>query len=228
MPILYFRCILVDSENISLYYRLDMQDKVAQVLATTEDTLARLSGDYAAARDYELATAALNIASEISLLRNRWSKASEANPQAGKVAASFAAVQSPRSDSRTHSTRQKTKRFEYPKFYRRGDSLIKIGFSKPGGEYEHKAPKYVLLLLASAIQRAGAKQGRFSMNDILPLTAASGEEVPSYQPYLCLNWLRSSGLIRQHGRQGYSIQQPNDLPASIEAEWKQLTTLNRP
>jgi hypothetical protein len=103
----------------------------------------------------------------------------------------------------------------YPKFFRNGENLVKIGWSKAQRtEYEHKAPLSVLSDLAAAISAASAKRPRLTMESILPLKCSrDGTEVPSYQTYLCLAWLRKQGLVLQHGRQGYSVRPKADLPA---------------
>ena len=41
------------------------------------------------------------------------------------------------------------------------------------------------------------------MEDVLPLGYAGGKEIPSYQAYLALAWLRSVEAIRKDGREGY-------------------------
>ncbi len=51
------------------------------------------------------------------------------------------------------------------------------------------------------------------MEENLPLKdPADGTEIPTYQVYLCLAWLRQAKLVEQHGRQGYS------LPSSAHLE----------
>ena len=112
----------------------------------------------------------------------------------------------------------------YPRFLRDGNHLIKIGWSKKEkAQYEHKAPKAVLHLLLASLIAAGREGHRFTTDDVLPLREASdGAEVPSYQAYLCLAWLRSEGLIEQHGRQGYSLPNPDLLTASLEKCWERL------
>ena len=63
------------------------------------------------------------------------------------------------------------------------------------------------------------------MDDVLPLKdPVSGTEVPAYQSYLCLAWLRSVGIVTQHGRQGYSLAKKDDVAARTEECWRQLAT----
>ena len=63
------------------------------------------------------------------------------------------------------------------------------------------------------------------MGKVLPLKdAANGSVFPDYQSYLCLAWLRSGGLVIQHGRQGYSLPKGIELDKSIETHWVNLPT----
>ena len=120
--------------------------------------------------------------------------------------------------------RSATKRGRYPVFMREGEYLVKIGWSKSEkAEYEHKAPKRVVLSLASTLSRIGGSSRRITMEKVLPITdPANGSEVPSYQAYLCLAWFRSVGLVVQHGRQGYSNVRGRDLEPGVEEFWQQL------
>lgn len=113
---------------------------------------------------------------------------------------------------------------EYPKFFRNGDVLVKIGWSKTQKtEYEHKAPFSVVSDLATAISQASSRKKQFAMDTILPLkSSADGQEIPSYQTYACLGWIREEGLIIQHGRQGYSLKPKTELTISIQELFKRL------
>lgn len=112
----------------------------------------------------------------------------------------------------------------YPRFLRRGDSLIKIGWSKrEKSEYEHKAPRQTALLLARATADIG-KDGRiFQIDALLPLINPKDKsEIPNYQVYLIVAWWRSAGLLDQHGRQGYSIPNASQLQQAVESAWTKL------
>lgn len=193
-------------------------DSVKNVLADTERTLVELAGQAANAKDYDRATVILGLARELSTLADKWRYATAAT----QIPSTVENGESANGSQATGRRSRRTKKGSYPKFFRLADSLCKVGFSKSEGEYEHKSPKAILFLLAEAVQRAGHKGAQFTMNDILPLTSAEGSEVPSYQAYLCLSFLRSAGLIEQHGRQGYSISNSEDFTSSIQARWQQL------
>lgn len=112
----------------------------------------------------------------------------------------------------------------YPRFVRRGDQIVKIGWSKrEKSEYEHKAPRKAAQVLAKAAAEAG-KDGRiFQINALLPLSdPKDGSEFPDYQVYLVIAWWRSVGLLDQHGRQGYSIPNSSQLHQAVESAWTNL------
>jgi hypothetical protein len=111
----------------------------------------------------------------------------------------------------------------YPKFFRNGHGLVKIGWSKSEkAEYEHRAPIPVLDQVVAAIERASKRQ-RFAMDDVLATIAMpDGTEIPSYQTYLCLAWLRYETLVLQHGRQGYSVKPGLELATEVRARFSKL------
>lgn len=122
------------------------------------------------------------------------------------------------------NTKKAAMRPVYPRFLRRGDLLVKIGWSKrEKSEYEHKAPRQAAFVLARAAADAG-KDGRlFQVNALLPLTdLKDGSVVPDYQVYLVIAWWRGIGLLDQHGRQGYSIPKANQLQQAVESAWMKL------
>ena len=111
----------------------------------------------------------------------------------------------------------------YPKFFRQGDQLVRIAWSKKEKkEYQHKAPKSTLTALARAMAEIG-KDGRiFSTDDFLPISESDGTEVPAYQAYVGIALLKQTALIDQHGRQGYSIPRLGEFKDDVEAVWTKL------
>lgn len=124
----------------------------------------------------------------------------------------------------TDVSKKSTVRATYPRFLRRGDHLVKIGWSKrKKSEYEHKAPREAALVLARAAADVG-KDGRiFPVDALSPFIAPKdGSEIPDYQVYLVIAWWRSAGLLDQHGRQGYSIPNSSQLQQAVESAWMKL------
>ncbi len=110
----------------------------------------------------------------------------------------------------------------YPKFVRLNEDLHKIGWSKKAKkEYEHKAPREVVDLLAERLVEVGTSGELFTTEDIFPLGRHDDSEIPSYQAYLALAWLRALGVLVQHGRQGYTLATTPIKPL-IEAAWAKL------
>jgi hypothetical protein len=110
---------------------------------------------------------------------------------------------------------------QYPRFERDGDRLIKIGWSKKAREqYEHRAPRDAVVAFVQSL--SNVKLGAtFAIESLLPIADVSGEELPSYQVYLVLAWLRSVGLIEKKGRDGYVMRTRPDQHA-IDSNWEEL------
>jgi hypothetical protein len=116
---------------------------------------------------------------------------------------------------------------DYPRFFRRSDQLVKVGWSKrEKAEYQHKAPRQAVEAVVEALQLPRVDQDPLSIPGLLPLKTSAGEEIPPYQVYLCLAWFRKLGLIRQHGREGYTVGQPATLLKDVAAAWDALERLH--
>ena len=113
---------------------------------------------------------------------------------------------------------------EYPKFLRDGDRLIKLGWSKKDRrEYEHKAP--VDVCRAVCFRLAEAAEGHvFRMEDFFPITNADGQEIPTYQSYLVLAWLRSMSLIERTAKDGYRWLTNSFDEAAFTEAWNKTST----
>jgi len=115
-------------------------------------------------------------------------------------------------------------RHDLPRFERDGDRLVKIAWSKKDrAEYEHRAPLSVVVVLLDAIRERKGEGAVFETPDILPLPGPHrGKEVPSYQAYLALAWLRQEGIIIKHGRNSYILTPNTATPERIDELWKAL------
>jgi len=172
--------------------------KAQAALAKCESELRTLLGQAASAGDYD------------SVLKlTSWAR----------TVAALAGVSPPPPPLPTKSpTRKKALVTNYPRFERRGDSLVKIGWSKrEKAEYEHKAPLRAVAMVADEVMKKGAEGRIFQISALPPCLAPDGETiVPDYQVYLIVAWWRAKGLLEQHGRQGYSIPKPNDFASAVE------------
>jgi hypothetical protein len=107
----------------------------------------------------------------------------------------------------------------YPLFYRSRSGLVKIGWSKKKkAEYRQTAPWEAVQAVVRAIEQRGGSGEKFDFGELLPVRAENGNEVPKYQAYVVLAWLRHEHLVTQHGRQGYSLPKAgrlSDLAADL-------------
>jgi hypothetical protein len=120
-------------------------------------------------------------------------------------------------------TASKHAREAYPRFFRQGDQVIRIAWSKrEKKEYRHKAPHGALRALAKAMAEKGAEGRVISTDQFLPIRDVGGVEVPNYQAYVGISLLKQTGLIDQHGRQGYSIPRIAEFKDAVESVLKKL------
>lgn len=114
-----------------------------------------------------------------------------------------------------YARRARSRHRTLPRFERDRDRLVKVSWSKRAkAEYEHRAPRDVVLLLLEAIRRTKGEGALFETPVILPLVD-NGREIPSYQAYLALAWLREEGIIKKKGRNGYILKPNTATPEFI-------------
>jgi hypothetical protein len=130
----------------------------------------------------------------------------------------------PPRNAAAHTNRTGRPSRSFPRFEREGDKLVKIAWSKKErAQYEHKAPRQVVDLLIEAIRSQKGEGAKFEAPDVLPLTdRKSRKEVPSYQSYLALAWLRNEGVVTKHGRDGYSLKPTAATTERLNELWKAL------
>lgn len=189
-----------------------------QILRDAERSLQALLASAATEGDYSAVPSLMDWARQLGKL------ASELGPPASKRTPDQRLAGSAASrKSKKPQKRRKPKGGGYPRFIRDEDCLVKIGWSKTGGEeYEHKADKDAVDAVVASIARAGRRGKRFSMETLLPCKKADGTVIPDYQSYLTLAWLRSSGLVSQHGRLGYTLPEAEGLQSAVEDCWVRL------
>jgi len=59
------------------------------------------------------------------------------------------------------------------------------------------------------------------MDEVLPVELQDGTEVPSYQAYLVLAWLRERGTVQRQGNDGYKLARKNLSADMIVELWAQ-------
>ena len=114
----------------------------------------------------------------------------------------------------------------YPRFERDGDRLIKVGWSKKNNEaYEHRAPRHSVIAFVRHLARHVDRSNFFSMETLLPIPdVVNGGELPAYQAYMTLAWLRQAGAIEKKGRDGYILRMTHLVDEDIDTLWDQLPT----
>ena len=141
--------------------------------------------------------------------------------------ASKAKVQSPSSKLKPpepDSSKRKKKKNEYPRFERDGERLIKVGWSKKNKEaYEHRAPRGAVIAFARHLASQVEPGQVFTMDDLFPVPdVVTGDEVPAYQAYLTLAWLRNADAIEKKGRDGYVLRMDSIADGGLDQLWDHL------
>lgn len=208
------------------------------VLAEAEAKLRELVGQAAAQGDYDVAVRVATVAKDVAALAAGIDEGAPVTSGASGHTATTSASGPPAeppicrpaprgSSGRAVRSRRTPPKGTYPRFFRQGDYLVKVSWSKKErGEYQHKAARRVVELLAAAIARRAAHGRQFTSEDIFPLKdPETGGEVPSYQAYAALAWFKASGLVRPHGRQGYSARNQDALLGILPSAWERLPEL---
>ena len=110
----------------------------------------------------------------------------------------------------------------YPKFVRDGDRLVKVGWSKKNkAEYEHRVPRDAVQGFLRHLDHMVEPAKVFEIESLFPVRDSSGEEVPGYQIYVIVAWLREAGVIEKKGRDGYLMRDKSVLGETNEL-WNSL------
>ena len=85
-------------------------------------------------------------------------------------------------------------------------------------------PKVVVVALLQRMREVSQSDTLITMDTVLPLSIDGHVEIPAYQSYACLAWLRSVGALEQHGRRGYSLTTTSEIEdlKVIEKGWSEL------
>lgn len=110
---------------------------------------------------------------------------------------------------------------EYPRFERDGDKLVKIGWSKKHkDQYEHRASREAVIGVARHLA-SRVKAGQvFEVENLLPVPDSANGEIPAYQVYLVLAWLRSEGAIEKKGRDGHVLRDASIATGGLDSLWE--------
>lgn len=113
----------------------------------------------------------------------------------------------------------------YPRFEFRNAMIVKIGWSKKAQkEYEHSAPVQAAIDLALQIQKTTQTGRIWTVEELGDVMLSHDEsELPSYQLYLLIAWMRTIRVISKQGRSGYIATSG----AEIVQEVKEAIAKNR-
>ena len=203
-----------------------LRSKANKVLTDAERGIATLANDAVAQGDYQTATLLLQIAQKISESNKLFLDSDESTVKTRELDTK------PKNSSREVLVAPSSHEFDdeptlekaYPRFVREGESIVKIGWSKADkAEYEHRSPTSVLQCLVKKIRLICRLEERFTTEQLMPLKDEDGEELPSYQSYLCLAWLVAIHVLEKHGRQGYTIRSAIEFEKAVTANWEKMT-----
>lgn len=196
---------------------ITIEQRATKVLGEAETALADLVGKASVERRYNLVATLVSMAQQLAAFSEKFAPAGAEPPRVAQPKPGSTADPDRADDEQEPSG--------YPRFAAHGDWLLKIGLSRDGAEYEHKCPRSVLRAVAAAASRVGASGKQFAVDKLMPLEDPStGGQVPVYQVYLCLVWLRNLGIIEKHGRSRYSVKVAGDLSSGIETGWQTLAS----
>ena len=199
---------------------MDITKNAVEVLVDAENRLRKLMADAASAGNYDAIQPIAEWAKVVGALTAEHQKKDTARtpkPLEGKT-------------NRPDVVAQRQDNIEgesYPRFARRGDQLVKTGWSRrENKEYEHSAPQRVVESLALSIARRSRNGRVFSAKHLFPIKDPQDQsDVPTYQSYVALAWLRRSGFLKQHGRRGYSLRKSVQLTSAVADAWLRLPEL---
>jgi len=191
-----------------------------RILSDTEAELRKLIEQSLGQRRYDEVAVLASLVDEVSRL------ASQSDAEAsGPILEEAGLVEPPSPEPNRRVRRGATQRTTgFPRFERDGDRLVKIAWSKHDrAEYEHRAPRHVVDALIAAIRARRGEGARFETAEIFPLRDPSTRrEIPSYQAYLALAWLRHEGVVVKEGRDRYSLKPTAATPGRIVELWEAL------
>lgn len=188
-----------------------IEEKINKALEKCETSVRELISTAAQEGDYEGVERATDIAVHLRNLKQQKNGTGNTNTIASE----------PNSKPKSQSSAKSRKKTDYPYFQVKQDTLIRFGWSKKEKrEYSHKIPKSAFDSVVAAISKIKMSgKGPHTADAIIELTnKITDEQVPSYQAYVVIGFLKEKGLIEQIGREGYVIV--SNFDGLIAQSWK--------
>lgn len=199
---------------------MDLLVQAHEVLAVAEQELRKIASAAVAAGDYDVVVELAQLARGVEALRRSCSTDPHSNERALDVDPSAGAQPS---NPRDKPKPPLAKRREYPLFFKSGDILVKVGWSKRHkAEYEHRAPLSAVMALVDVLEKRATHTAQFSTENVFPLYDSKRNDIPGYQGYVALAWLLQIGAIRKEGRQGYQIGLRRPLRELVAEQWRSI------
>ena len=172
--------------------------KAKQVLHDAEGALQNLISEASAEKRY-------SDVKEIAELADRVAQLIAGNSNQLSVP-----VSKPTIDQKSHEKNR------YPKFCQDKDRLVKTGWSKTDRkEYKHHLPLEVVLAFLEHLNSSVSEAEVFDIDSLSSVKNAAGEDVPRYQVYVVVSWLKEAGVIKKKGREGYLICDKSVLDSEL-------------
>ena len=207
-----------------------MPDALATAIATLRDAEARLRDDTARAATVGAYDSVIVISGWAKTLQALLSQVN--NDDLPRVAAE-SAVFSSMSRAKIHVVKSHRERGNGKErgttsslescFTRDADFLVKTALARESGaQYEHRAPEEVIFAAANCLSEWRPSQKLLTAERLLGDCQKRVATAVSYQLYVALGWLTQLGLVRKHGRSGYSVPSPATLPHDVRRAWTEL------
>jgi len=113
---------------------------------------------------------------------------------------------------------------DYPYFSRKGSYLNRTGWSKKSNkEYHQKIPYEVVEVVYKLLPGLNRLKNPFLIPDIYPLALLpDGRKAKDYQVYMTIGWLRTEGLVKYLGEEGYTVVEEEGFVEKAEMLWGKL------
>lgn len=180
-------------------------NRVLQSLSRADEHLATQLTDAVAKRDFshlgELASVSEKVRAAIAEIERIEPPAAPPAPAEPKPKRASAPKAEPKAEAPKKRRRSPPKR-GYPKYSRRGDSLVRTDWSHSKQvEQTHAVPYATVAQIAATIVGDGGPT--FRKDTLTDLNSPDGKKLPLHQVYLILGWLGASKAIRKKGRGDY-------------------------